>query len=29
VSIGKTIEELLLIAEAGVATDYQDHIEYL
>jgi hypothetical protein len=28
-SIGETIEELLLIAEAGIASDYQDRIEYL
>lgn len=28
-SIGETIEELILIAEAGSADDYQDRIEYL
>jgi Domain of unknown function (DUF5615) len=28
-SIGETIEELILIAELGVASDYQDRIEYL
>lgn len=28
-SVGETLEELLLIAEAGDANDYRDHIEYL
>jgi hypothetical protein len=26
---GETLEELILIAEAGIASDYQDRIEYL
>ena len=28
-SVGDTIEELILIAEVGVIGDYQDRIEYL
>ena len=28
-SIGETIEELLLIAEAGISDDYQNRITYL
>ncbi len=28
-SIGNTIEELILIAEEGIESDYQDRIEYL
>jgi hypothetical protein len=28
-SIGETIEELIFIAEAGIAKDYQDRMEYL
>lgn len=28
-SIGETIEELIMIAEVGTLSDYQDHIEFL
>jgi len=28
-SIGKTLEELILIAEIGIPGDFTDHVEYL